>query len=102
MSREAERWNIDLGVENRGFRKATRAGKLNVNLMRETWDEMLRLVASIKTGEVRASLIVGKLAAASRRNKLYCGLQEFERLIKTPYLAEYLRSRELRRKVLLV
>jgi hypothetical protein len=27
MSREAERWNIDLGVENRGFRKATRAGQ---------------------------------------------------------------------------
>jgi hypothetical protein len=25
MSREAERWNIDLGVENRGFREATRA-----------------------------------------------------------------------------
>jgi TnpA family transposase len=77
------------------------AGKLNINLIRETWDEMLRLVASIKTGEVRASLIVGKLAAASRRNKLYRGLQEFGRLIKTAYLAEYLRSRELRRKVLL-
>jgi hypothetical protein len=27
MSREAERWNIDLGVEDRGFRKATRAGQ---------------------------------------------------------------------------
>lgn len=77
------------------------AGKLNVNLIRETWDEMLRLVTSIKTGEVRASLIVGKLAAASRRNKLYRGMQEFGRLIKTAYLAEYLRSRELRRKVLL-
>jgi TnpA family transposase len=77
------------------------AGKLNVNLIRDTWDEMLRLVASIKTGEVRASLIVSKLAAANRRNKLYRGMQEFGRLIKTAYLAEYLRSRELRRKVLL-
>jgi hypothetical protein len=27
MSREAERWNIDLGVENRGLRKATLAGQ---------------------------------------------------------------------------
>jgi TnpA family transposase len=79
----------------------TFAGELNVNLIRETWDEMLRLVASIKTGEVRASLIVGKLAAASRRNKLYRGLQELGRLVKTAYLADYLRSRELRRKVLL-
>ena len=77
------------------------AGKLNVNLIRETWDEMLRLVASIKTGEARASLIVGKLAAASHRNKLYRGMQEFGRPIKTVYLAEYLRSHELRRKVLI-
>ena len=77
------------------------AGKLNVNLIRDTWDEMLRLIASIKTGEVRASLIVSKLAAASHRNKLYRGMQEFGRLIKTAYLAEYLRSRKLRRKVLL-
>jgi TnpA family transposase len=77
------------------------ARKLNVPLIRESWDEMLRLVASIKSGEVRASLIVGKLAAASRRNKLFRGLQELGRLIKTAYLAEYLCSEELRRRVLL-
>jgi TnpA family transposase len=47
---------------------------------------MIRLVASIKSGEVRASLIVGKLAAASHRNKLFRGLQELGRLIKTAYL----------------
>jgi TnpA family transposase len=77
------------------------AGKLNVPLIRESWDEMIRLVASIKSGEVRASLIVGKLAAASHRNKLFRGLQELGRLIKTAYLAEYLRSEDLRRRVLL-
>jgi TnpA family transposase len=77
------------------------AGKLHVPLIRESWDEMLRLVASIKSGEVRASLIVGKLAAASHRNKLFRGLQELGRLIKTAYLAEYLCSEELRRRVLL-
>jgi TnpA family transposase len=77
------------------------AGKLNVSLIRESWDEMLRLIASIKSGEVRASLIVGKLAAASHRNKLFRGLQELGRLVKTAYLAEYLRSEELRRRVLL-
>jgi TnpA family transposase len=77
------------------------AGKLNVQLIRESGDERLRLVASIKSGEVRASLIVGKLAAASHRNKLFRGLQELGRLVKTAYLAEYLRSEELRRRVLL-
>jgi TnpA family transposase len=81
--------------------EAVLAGKLNVQLIRESWEEMLRLVASIKSGEVRASLIVGKLAAASHRNKLFQGVQELGRLVKTAYLAEYLRSEELRRRVLL-
>jgi TnpA family transposase len=49
----------------------TLAGKLNINLIRETWDEMLRLAASIKYGNERASRIVSKLAAASHRNKLF-------------------------------
>jgi len=77
------------------------AGKLNVNLIRDTWDEMLRLVASIKYGEESASHIVSKLAAASHRNKLFRGLQELGRLVKTAYLAEYFRSEELRRRVLI-
>ncbi|MCI0393082.1 MAG: Tn3 family transposase [Acidobacteria bacterium] len=75
--------------------------KLNVNLIRETWDEIVRLMASIRNGKVRASLILSKLSAASKRNRLFRGLQEFGRLIKTAYLAEYLRSEELRRRVLL-
>ncbi len=44
---------------------------------------------------------MGKLTAASRRNKLFRGLQELGRLIKMAYIAEYLRSEELRRRVLL-
>jgi TnpA family transposase len=75
--------------------------KLNVKLIRESWDEMLRLVASLKYGEEKASLIVSKLAAASHRNKLFRGLQELGRLVKTAYLAEYFRDLELRRRVLL-
>jgi TnpA family transposase len=77
------------------------AGNLNVNLIRDTWDEMLRMVASVKYGEERASRIVSKLAAASHRNKLFRGLQELGRLVKTAYLAEYFRSEALRRRVLL-
>ena len=61
-------------------------GKLNVDLIGETWDEMLRLIASIKYGEERGSRITSKLAAASRRNKLFRGLQQLGRLIKTTYL----------------
>lgn len=77
------------------------AGRLNTTLIQDCWDEMVRLAASIKQGEVHASLIISKLAAARRRNTLYRGLQELGRLIKTAYIAEYVRSEELRRRVLL-
>lgn len=77
------------------------SNKLNVNLIRESWDDMLRLTASLKYGEEKASLIVSKLAAASHRNTLFRGLQELGRLVKTAYLAEYFRDIELRRRVLL-
>jgi TnpA family transposase len=89
--------------DNEGYPNIERAlaDKLNVTLIRETWDEIVRLMASISSGKVRASLILNKLAAASKRNRLFRGLQEFGRLIKTAYLAEYLRSEELRRRVLL-
>jgi TnpA family transposase len=81
--------------------EAAVSDKLNVNLIRDTWDEMLRLAASLKYGDEKASLIVSKLAAASHRNKLFRGLQELGRLVKTAYLAEYFREVELRRRVLL-
>src|SRR4029077_3333752 len=97
---EQRLWRLP-GVESYPSIERVFAGKLQVSLIRESSEEMLRLVASIKGGEVRASLIVSKLAAASHRNKLFRGLQELGRLVKTTYLAEYLRSEELRRRVLL-
>lgn len=97
---EQRLWRLPEGEPYQCIESAL-AGKLNVNLIRDTWDEMLRLVASIKYGEERASHIVSKLAAASHRNKLFRGLQELGRLVKTAYLAEYFRSEELRRRVLI-
>jgi hypothetical protein len=38
----------------------------------------------LKYGDEKASLIVGKLAAASHRNKLFRGLQALGRLVKLP------------------
>lgn len=81
--------------------EAVFAGKLRKGVIRESWEEIMRLIASIRSGEVRASLIVSKISAASHRNHLFRGLQELGRLLKTAYIAEYLCSEELRRRVLL-
>ncbi|MCA1603613.1 MAG: transposase, partial [Acidobacteria bacterium] len=76
------------------------AGRINVELIRESWDEIIRLIASIKTGEVRASLIAAKIAAASHSSKLFRAVQEFGRVFKTAHIAQYLFDELLRRRVL--
>lgn len=97
---EQRLWRLDTETQYQHIEPVF-AGKLKVNAIRESWDEIIRLVASIKSGEVRASLIVSKINAAARSSKLFRGLQEMGRLLKTAYLAEYLCNPELRRRVLL-
>jgi TnpA family transposase len=41
-------------------------GTIDTRLIREQWDEMLRLSASLKYGHATASLVVGKLHASAR------------------------------------
>jgi ABC-type antimicrobial peptide transport system permease subunit len=46
--------------------EAAVSDKLNVNLIRDTWDEMLRLAASLKYGDEKASLITGWMSLTIR------------------------------------
>jgi TnpA family transposase len=97
---EQRLWRPDDGTRYQNIEPVF-AGKLKMNVIRESWDEIIRLIASVKRGDVRASLIVSKISAAARSSRLFRGLQEMGRLLKTAYLAEYLCNEELRRRVLL-
>ncbi len=44
--------------------------KINIKLIEESWDEILRLASSIRTGTVTASLMLKKLASYPRQNRL--------------------------------
>jgi TnpA family transposase len=44
------------------------AGRINVDLIRAHWSEILRVAASIRTGTVMASLIMRQLASYPRQN----------------------------------
>lgn len=54
-------------------------------LIREQWDEMLRLSASLKYGHATAPLVVGKLHASSRRSAVAQALMEYGGLQRTLY-----------------
>lgn len=64
--------------------------RLDLDLIGEHWNELLRLAASLKFGHATASLVVGKLSASSRQNTLAAALKEYGALRRTVYAAHYL------------
>jgi TnpA family transposase len=59
------------------------ASRVNVALIRAHWSEILRVVASIRTGTVTASLIMRQLAAYPQQNGVAAALRELGRLERT-------------------
>jgi len=74
-------------------------GPLNLKLIEQQFDEVIRLAASIKQGTVTASLILRKLAAYPRQNSLALALRELGRIERTLFTLEWLRDPALRRRV---
>ncbi|WSG61217.1 Tn3 family transposase [Nocardia sp. NBC_01730] len=73
--------------------------KLNLDLIGEHYDDLLRLTGSLKFGHATASLLVGKLSASSRQNALAAALKEYGALRRTIYAARYLSDPDYRRKI---
>jgi TnpA family transposase len=67
-------------------------------VIREHWDEAIRLAASLKAGTVAPSAMLKKLAAYRRQNQLDLALQELGRIERTLFMLDWLESPELRRR----
>jgi TnpA family transposase len=72
---------------------------INLKLIEQHFDDILRLASSIKQGTVTASLILRKLAAYPRQNSLALALRELGRIERTLFTLEWLRDPALRRRV---
>lgn len=72
--------------------------RIKVDVIREHWDEVLRLVASLKAGHVAPSTMLRKLAAYERQNQIDLALQEIGRIERTFFMLDWLESPELRRR----
>jgi TnpA family transposase len=74
------------------------AGPINMKAIQDHWPDILRLVMSIKTGTVTASVILRKLAAYPRQNGLAHALRELGKLERTLFTLDWLQDPELRRR----
>ncbi|MEK5105051.1 Tn3 family transposase [Cytobacillus sp. FSL M8-0252] len=74
-------------------------GQINKKIIKENYEDVLRLAHSIREGTVSASLIMGKLGSYSRQNSLATALREMGRIEKTIFILNYLSNESLRRKI---
>ena len=73
--------------------------KINVELIQEHWDDILRFIATIKTKKTTASQLLRRLTSYSRQHRLYAALKEFGKIIKTDFLLTYIDDVELRQRI---
>ncbi|MCS1390271.1 MULTISPECIES: Tn3 family transposase [Lysinibacillus] len=74
-------------------------GQINIKVIKENYEDVLRLAHSIREGTVSASLIMGKLGSYSRQNSLATALREMGRIEKTIFILNYISDESLRRKI---
>lgn len=73
--------------------------KLNTRLIIEEWDNIKRIVVSLAMKTTRQNIIVGKLSSHARKNKTKRALWEYDNLIRSLYLLDFVDSSALRRNV---
>jgi TnpA family transposase len=72
--------------------------RIRVDVIREHWDDVLRLVASLKAGHVAPSVILRKLAAYERQNQIDLALQEIGKIERTLFMLDWLENPSLRQR----
>ncbi|UII79557.1 Tn3 family transposase [Flagellimonas sp. CMM7] len=67
------------------------------NLIVEQWDNILRLLVTIKLREITASRILKRLSSYSKQHPLYRALKQIGRIFKTYFILKYMDELDLRK-----
>lgn len=74
-------------------------GYINIELIEENWEAILRLLVSIKLKYCTASQIFKRLNSYSRQHPVYKALKEYGKVTKTIFILRYIDSLELRQAI---
>jgi TnpA family transposase len=72
---------------------------INLKLISDQWDQILRFITTIKLKENTASQLFRCLSSYSKQHPLYRALKQFGRIIKTLFLLRYIDDVELRQMI---
>ncbi len=74
-------------------------GYVNGNVIRASWDDLLRPVATIRPKEATASGILRRLNPYSRQHSLYRAVRAFGQIIKSLFILRHVDEVDLRRAI---
>ena len=74
--------------------------KINTRLLIDEWDNFQRTIVSLALKTTTQSIIIGKLSSYTRKNRTRRALWEYDNIIRSLYLLNYVDSLSLRRNVL--
>ena len=92
-------WRVDRHADY-GVLDELAANRVNLKLVAEHWDDLLRLAGSLKLGVVRAAGLTRTLQTNDHPTRLARALQELGRVVKTLYLLRYVDDGSYRRRIL--
>jgi TnpA family transposase len=96
---DARFWRIDKAADYGPLNGLAR-NRINVDLVTQNWEDMLRLAGSLKLGRIHAGAIMRVLQVKDRPTTLARALTELGRIIKTLHMLGYIDSKEKRRRIL--
>ena len=71
-------------------------GRINIDLILEQWDQLVRLAASLKDRLTPAHVVMQRLANANASDRLAGALSQLGRLMKTLHILRYIQEEPLR------
>ena len=73
--------------------------KINTDIIKKYWDDILRFMVTIKLRRTTASQLLKRLSSYSRYHPLYRAIKEFGKIIKSIFLLKYYDELELRQAI---
>ena len=73
--------------------------KINIEIIEENWDDILRFILTIKSRRTTASQLLKRLTSYSKHHKLFTAIKEFGKIIKTDFLLTYIDDVGLRQRI---
>jgi len=95
----ARLWRVDPKADYGAFNRLA-TDRVNLNLIGEQWDDLLRLAGSLKLGVAQASGLMRMLQTNNSPTKLARALADLGRIIKTMHLLNYFDDEAYRRRIL--